>query len=30
MWLALFAYMLAAALDSYQGFRKANISKPAK
>ncbi|MGP0584460.1 HAAS signaling domain-containing protein [Paenibacillus timonensis] len=28
MWLALFAYLLAAALDSYQGFRKANISKP--
>ncbi|WP_308530902.1 hypothetical protein [uncultured Paenibacillus sp.] len=30
MWLALFAYMLAAVLDSYQGFRKASISKPAK
>ncbi|MGG3452629.1 HAAS signaling domain-containing protein [Paenibacillus rhizolycopersici] len=30
MWLALFAYLLAAAIDSYQGFRKANISKPVK
>lgn len=30
MWLALFACMLAAVLDSYQGFRKANISKPVK
>lgn len=30
MWLALFACMLAAVLDSYQGFRKANISRPAK
>lgn len=30
MWLALFAYLLAAALDSYQGFRKANVSKRTK
>lgn len=30
MWLALFAYLLAAVLDSYQGFRKANLTQPAK
>ncbi|MGG6311425.1 hypothetical protein [Paenibacillus macerans] len=30
LWLALFAYLLGAVLDAYQGFRKAKIRKSAK